>query len=277
MAHRYHYLNLLLSKHLSLPPGEYRLEDSGRQGLVCHFMGMQLASAFQPVFRADGRLAGHEALLRIDQGEHVAQSPVEAFATAEHSGRLVQFDRLVRTIHLLNHTRHAAEEELLFLKVHPRLLARVDHHGRTFEHILHYYSVPTSRVVIELNDSDGIPEAVLCHAIGNYRDMGYRIALDGLGTAYPVLVIGMQPDIVKLDGEAIRAAERSPVAASVLFELVGQLKDAGICVGIPGIETAGQLRLARQSGAGLVQGYQLGRPAFAASRKLANPPRQMDA
>lgn len=274
MAHRYHYLNLLLSKHLSLPPSEYRLADTGQQGLVCHFMGLQLASAFQPVFRTDGRIVGHEALLRTGLGEHVALAPVEAFAAAEHASRLVQFDRLVRTVHLLNHMRHAAEDELLFLTVHPRLLARVDHHGRTFERILHYYSVPPSRVVIELNGVDGIADGAMSQAIRNYREMGYRIAMDGIGITTTEQVIMMNPDIVKLEGATIRAAECSSVAATALIGLVGQLNDTGICVGITGIETAGQLQLARQSGAGLMQGFQLGRPAFATSRKPAGLPAQ---
>lgn len=85
----------------------------------------------------------------------------------------MQFDRLVRTLNLLNESSSFAEHELLFLNVHPRLLTSVSDHGRTFEQILHYYSLPTSRVVIEIKESAVDDVARLTEAVSNYRSLGY--------------------------------------------------------------------------------------------------------
>ncbi|OGS92801.1 MAG: diguanylate phosphodiesterase [Gallionellales bacterium GWA2_59_43] len=266
MAHQqYLYLKLLLRNNLFLDLDEYALDDIPRHGLVCSFMGMRLASVFQPIFRPDGKTVGHEALLRASFLEHDDVKPEAAFADALKENRLVQFDRLVRVVHLLNHARSFPEHELLFLNVHPQLLTSVGDHGRTFEQILHYYSVPTSRVVIEIRESEVEDEARLAEAIGNYRNLGYRIAVDDFGAAHfnPERVLRLRPDIVKLDGALIAAAEQASEAADSFKRLVAKFRDAGIQVAVEGIETERQLEIARKSGTDLLQGFQLARPEFA--------------
>jgi len=265
MAHQqYLYLKLLLRNNLFLDLDEYALDDTPRHGLVCSFMGMRLASAFQPIFRADGKVVGREALLRASLLEHGDVKPEAAFADALKENRLVQFDRLVRVVHLLNHARSFPEHELLFLNVHPQLLTSVGDHGRTFEQILHYYSVPTSRVVIEIRESEVEDETRLAEAIGNYRSLGYRIAVDDFGTAYSSLerVLRLRPNIIKLDGTLIAAAEQASNAVESFKPLVDRFHGADIQVAVEGIETARQLEIARKSGADLLQGFQLARPEF---------------
>lgn len=262
MSHQYLYLKLLLRNNLLLDLDEYALIDTKQHGLVCSFMDMRLSSAFQPVLRADGRIVGREALLRAVHTSRGQLSPEDAFAEAVKANRIVQFDRLVRIIHLMNHARGFSEHELLFLNVHPRLLANVSDHGRTFERILHYYSVPTSRVVIEIREQENQDQAVLALAVNNYRSLGYRIAVDNFGAAHSSLegVLQLQPDIVKLDRVLIQATEYSRSATASFNQLVDRLRSAGIQVVIEGIETDGQFDIAKRSGAGFLQGYYLGCP-----------------
>ena len=130
------YLRRLLRGNLSLNFDEFDFSQVEARGLVCHFLQSHLASAFQPIVDASGNVLGREALLRVSLLEHGELSPQAAFDDAAQADRLVQFDRLVRTIHLLNHSRSFSEDELLFLNVDPRLLSRVNDHGQTFEQIL---------------------------------------------------------------------------------------------------------------------------------------------
>ena len=263
MAHQpYQYLRLLLRNHLLLDLDEYNLIDAGREGLVCNFMGMRLASVFQPVLRADGKVVGREALLRASIPEHGELTPDAAFEVAVKTNRVVLFDRLVRTIHLLNHSNNFAGHELMFLNVHPRLLTSVSDHGRTFEQILHYYSVDTSRVVIEIKESEVKDAARLEEAVGNYRSLGYQIAIDNFGTAQSSLerMLKLQPDIVKLDGALIRAMEYTPSLTRIISGLVNKFHSNGAQVAITGIESARQLEIARQLRADLLQGHYLASP-----------------
>ena len=269
MSHQYLYLKLLLRNNLLLDLDEYALIDTKQQGLVCSFMDLKLTSAFQPVLRADGKVIGREALLRAGSLEHGELVPEAAFDEALEVNRVVQFDRLVRIIHLMNHARSFAEHELLFLNVHPRLLTSVNDHGRTFEQILHYYSVPTSQVVIEIKEIVNADDAVLTDAVSNYRSLGYRIAVDDFGGAHSSLerVLKLGPDIVKLDSALIQTTEHSRSTASSFNQLVETFQGSGIQVAVEGIETARQLEFARKSGADLLQGYHLARPEFVATTR----------
>ncbi len=269
MSHRYLYLKLLLRNLLQLEADECALLDTAQQGLVCSFMGMKLSSTFQPVLRSDGKPVGREALLCADSLSQGRLAPEAAFDEAIGSNRLVQFDRLVRVIHLLNHARAPAEHELLFLKVHPHLLASVSGHGRTFERILHYYSVPTSQVVIALRETADTHDEVLADAAENYRSLGYRIAVDNFGAAHSSLqrVLELKPDVVKLDGALIRSTEHSRCAATAFQGLVEHLRSAGIQVLAGGIESARQLEVARRSGAELLQGHHLAFPEHASAAR----------
>jgi len=257
-------LKLQLGIKLFLDLDEHALINTKRHGLVCDFMGLRLSSVFQPLLRADGKVLAQQALLRPSLLEFGELAPEDAFDQA------VQTDRLVRAIHLLNHARSFVADELLFLKVHPRLLSSVSNHGRVFEQILHYYSVPTSSVVIEIREAAVESDFHLAAAVQNYRSLGYRIGLSGFGTATSNLerVLDLQPDIVKLDGSLIQAAEHSHSAAASLKQLVARFHSADIQVTVEGIETARQLEIARNSGADLLQGYYLAQPEFAvATRK----------
>ena len=82
---------------------------------------------------------------------------------------------------MLNFKQIYAENGLLFLNVHPKLLISVTEHGKVFERILHANSVPTERVVIEIDEGLVEYDKQLSEAIDNYRDKGYKIALDHFG------------------------------------------------------------------------------------------------
>lgn len=274
-THPYHYLKLLLHSKLLLDLDEFDLINTKQQGLVCLFMGMRLSSTFQPVVRMNGKVVGRKAMLCASIYEHgdgklTPEGSFDyAFDYAMEAHRLVQFDRLVRTIHLLNYSNNFDEHEQLFLSVHPHLLTSVSDHGHTFEQILHYYSLPTSRVFIEIKESAVKDEVLLHKAVSNYRNLGYKIALEGFGTAHSGLerAINLHPDIVKLDSILIQNAENSDSVTSVLKQLIKEFQSTGIQVAIKGIETTRQLEIARKSGADLLQGSCLGRPQSSADAR----------
>lgn len=82
MAHQqYLYLKLLLRNNLLFDLDEYDLSGTVQhlgggtvwQGLVCSFMGVHLASAFQPVLRTDGKVAGRDAGADLLQGYYLGR------------------------------------------------------------------------------------------------------------------------------------------------------------------------------------------------------------
>lgn len=253
--YRYLRLMLVLRNSLLLNADEYTLTDTPQDGLVCHFMSMRLNSVFQPVLRADGTLLGHEALLRVTRQE-LPFAPEQAFNHAMTTNRLVQFDRLVRTIHLLNHARHYPESTRLFLNVHPYFVNQVGDHGRTFEKILQYHDLQTTHTVIEMQANNDFAQLTL--AIKNYRALGYCTALDNVDDSHFHHALLLKPDMVKLARQWIARATPSAQSRAVLISRINELHQAGIRVVVQGIETADQLALAQTTGAEYVQGFYVG-------------------
>lgn len=259
-------LRLQLKEALLLDLDDYGLVEQSTGEFNSTFLGVRLNSAFQPIYDIQhGELFGHEALLRPSLGGELSSTPEFAFTYAEQAGKLVPFDRVSRTLHVLNFRQIYAENGLLFLNVHPKLLIAVNAHGKVFERILHSNSVPTERVVIEIQEGLIEQEKQLTEAIDNYRDRGYRIAIDRFGSTQSHIdrLWKFAPDFVKLDLQLIQKAEQNIRVRKILPGLIKMIKDLGAQPVITGIETQTQLDIAIESGANLVQGFFLAKPVTA--------------
>lgn len=124
--------------------------------------------------------------------------------------------------------------------------------------------LPRENVVFEITESEdvGDPEH-LSNIVRYYREQGFRIALDDLGSGYSSLNLAhrLRPDFVRLDMELTRDVDTDPykaVIARKLLELAGGL---GIRTIVEGVETAGELAWIQKEGAGFVQGQLIARPS----------------
>lgn len=267
-------LRLQLKQALLLDLDDYGLAEQSTGEFNSTFLGVRLNSAFQPIYDIKaGDLYGHEALLRPSLGGELSSTPEFAFTYAEQAGKLVQFDRVSRTLHLLNFRQIYAENGLLFLNVHPKLLISVSAHGKVFEKILHSHSVPTDRVVIEIQESLIDQDKQLAEAILNYQDKGYRIAIDRFGSSHSHIdrLWKFAPDFVKLDLSLIQHAEQNNRVRKLLPGLIKMINDTGSQAIIIGVETQVQLNIAIESGANLVQGFFLAKPVTAKELQSSTP------
>lgn len=259
-------LRLQLKQSLLLDFDDYGLAEQFTGEFKSTFIGVHLNTAFQPIYDSEaGDLFGHEALLRPSLGNELASSPEFAFTYAKETGKLVEFDRVSRTLHVLNFRQLYAENGLLFLNVHPELLISVNEHGKVFERILHSNSVPTERVVIEIQEGLVEQEKQLTSAINNYRDRGYKIAIERFGSDQSHIdrLWKYSPDFVKLDLGLIQNAENNERVKKLLPGLVKIIKDLDAQPIVTGIETQAQLDIAIESGSTLFQGYFLAKPVTA--------------
>ena len=272
--HRLNALQNELRDLLSLNE-EYRLDVSGGD-VQAKFIGLHLSSVFQPIIElTDNTPLGFEALLRATDHKGNEISPPNAFRQAEVAERLVKFDRLCRTLHTLNFLNMGSGNGLLFLNVHPELLVAVNSHGKVFEQVLHQHHVSTHDVVIEIHESAVSEEKLLADAIANYRERGYKIAIDDFGKEHSNLerLWTLAPEYVKLDGNIIQQASFSPKLQRILPKLVEIIRELDAEVIVEGVETQEQLELAQHAGIHLVQGYLLGRPASALNWNDPQPKR----
>ena len=230
--------------------------------LVSTYLGFSLRSEFQEVRELSwNHVHGYEAHLRISKGE-ILIAPDTAFRLAGESDRLVCLDRIIRALHALSFRQLSPDGGMLFLKVHPQFLISVTKHGRVFEKILHAYSIPTHRVVIELQSADVAREAELYEALMNYRERGYKVAIDGVSLGYSSLdsLCSVTPDYVRFHRHFVQGAENNLRRRSIFEGLIKMIQDLGALPIVNGIESEALLRVALESGASLGQGALFGEP-----------------
>jgi EAL domain-containing protein (putative c-di-GMP-specific phosphodiesterase class I) len=180
---------------------------------------------------------------------------------------LVFLDRLCRTVHALNFLLQSKASKNggsdLYLNIHARHLLHVaSAHGQTFEEILRRCGLAPAQVVLEIQESAIEDSHRLGDAVANYRERGYRIAIDGFGREHSNFdrLWQLSPDIVKIDRSlVVRAAEDARVRR-VLPKVVEIAQELGGHTVAEGIETEAQLDVALEAGIDRVQGFLLAKP-----------------
>ncbi|WP_348944791.1 EAL domain-containing protein [Chitinibacter sp. FCG-7] len=259
------------SERLPVPPEiardwpESLFQVDSLRGILVKALGSTLASAFQPIFDRHNHHFADEALLRASVRDK-AISPPQAFASARQGNKLVAFDRLCRTLHVMNYSSYAQSNRLLFLNVHPELLVEISDHGAYFEHILSSLGFGPNQVVLELleNEAVAVDASAISRAVKNYRAKGYRIALDDFGHGMANLdrLWLLEPDFVKLDRHILALAAQQDKARQGYAKLVSLLHDAGSQVIAEGVETQTEKNIALDSGVDGLQGFFLARPNY---------------
>ncbi|HTJ93022.1 MAG TPA: bifunctional diguanylate cyclase/phosphodiesterase [Pararobbsia sp.] len=219
-----------------------------------------LLSHFQPLWSlSHQKQIGVEALLRGTDTQGSMLLPAALFAHRSPT-ELVEFDEHSHTCHLRNARLLLDESEWLFLNVVPSTFVREGYEIELVRRVCEAGLAP-SDVVLELLESDDIGPDELSLAAGRYRDHGFLIAVDDFGAGYSNLdrLLRIQPDFVKLDGELIRARNRSS-GRPLLRDLVALLHRADMLVIVEGIETTEELILAIEAKVDFAQGFLLGRP-----------------
>ena len=98
----------------------------------------------------------------------------------------------------------------------------------------------------------------MCHSIlQEIRSRGVKLAVDDLGSGYSNLkyISDLKPDVVKLDRGLIEGLTKGTRLYRLVTAIVNLCVDMGALVVAEGIETAGELHAAIDSGAHFGQGF----------------------
>ncbi|HEY2020972.1 bifunctional diguanylate cyclase/phosphodiesterase [Paraburkholderia sp.] len=222
-----------------------------------------LISHFQPLYSlSHQKQVGFEALLRGEHDDGTLVPPVVMFAPkpSRDEGAL---DRASHAVHLDNARRALPADAWLFLNILPATFI-ADGYADQLTKIVRAAGLEPERVILEILESHGGSVDDMSRAAALYRQHGFLIAVDDFGAGQSNLdrLLRIRPDIVKLDGELIRATTHR-TEQPILPKLVSLLHQAGMLVVVEGVETAEELILAVESNVDFAQGYLLGRPASA--------------
>ncbi len=227
-----------------------------------------LQPVYQPIISVkDHRIFAYESLIRGPEGSPL-QYPMELFAAAGQEGRLEDLERACRAVCI----RGAASLNLdgfLFLNTLPQFFSDPDFpHHEIIRHV-ETAGLNPSKLVIEITEQHPVLDYdVMRVAVGRYRAMGFRIALDDLGAGYAGLRqwSELRPDFVKIDRHFVSNIHNDAAKRQFVHSIceISHILDCEVVA--EGIEQEDEYDVIRSLGVHYAQGYHFARP-------LVNPVR----
>lgn len=139
---------------------------------------------------------------------------------------------------------------------------------RELDRILGEAEVDPQLLILEITEDATIHfDQESIRRFAQLRKMGIRVHLDDFGTGYSSLsyLHRLQFDAVKIDRSFINRLERGGENHQIVQAMTDLVHNLGMEVVVEGVETAGQLALARELGCEYAQGYYFCRPLDADS------------
>ena len=216
--------------------------------------------AFQPIVNiSNGQVFAYEALVRGVAGEGAG-----AILSLVNEGNRYAFDQQCRVKAIELAAANAPAEAKLSINFMPNAVyeprACIKLTLATAERV----GFPLDNIIFEFTESEKIDTTHLLNILRTYKDIGFKTAIDdfGAGHAGLNLLATFQPDIVKLDMDLIRGIDTNRAKRVVVTHTLAMLSEFGIATICEGVETAEEMKVLRDLGVDLIQGYLLARPAF---------------
>ena len=225
----------------------------------------RLNSAFQPIFPINDLTTpyGHECLLRGVAPDGSEISPGVLFGAAHSATLLFQLDRAARAANVRN-AHQAKVDGNLFINFTPSSIYDPDFCLRSTIDVVEECGLDRNNVIFEVIETEKIRStAHLGTILRSYRDSGFRVALDDIGSGYSTLNMlpDLRPDIIKIDRELIDHVDHDSYKQAIVSKLIDLAKQLGIEVVAEGIERQEELEFLAEHKVDYVQGFLLGRPS----------------
>lgn len=224
----------------------------------------QLHMVYQPkVSVHDGSLTRVEALVRWEDEKHGLVNPAEFVALAERHGLIDTLTQWgLRTI-LRQWLDWKAEgiDTCIAFNISALSLDQLDFPDLV-ERLCAGLGVPLDRLVMELTEGSTQPLIKLMDTLTRFRIKGIGLAIDDFGTGYSSLMLLRQLPFteVKIDRVFVSDIDRSRDSRLIVAAIVDLARGLGITATAEGVETIEQLRIVRDLGCDLVQGYFISPP-----------------
>ena len=221
---------------------------------------------YQPRIDLKNRtLVGAEALVRWRDPEHGLQEPGSFIAVAEDTGLIVPIGEMVLREACRAAVQWTAEglgEPVVSVNLSPR-----EFRGRSLLPMVSQALVDSGldaeRLQIEITEASLMRDGAKAEQVlSGLHAMGVKIALDNFGTGYSSLsnLRRFPVDIIKIDGQFVRAGPSDPADCKIVAALTSLARGLGLHVVAEGVETQEQLSFVSDCGCNEAQGFLLGRP-----------------
>ncbi|HHP7229481.1 MAG TPA: EAL domain-containing protein, partial [Xenococcaceae cyanobacterium] len=233
--------------------------------LVEMLTAARITSHFQPIvsIQDTSQIYGYESLLRGIDAQGNLVSPGAILDVATDSGLLPQVDRAARLSAIAQASKHQIQERI-FINFAPTAVYDPVFCLRTTVEAIQQANITPDRIVFEVVESNHPQDlSHLKNVLHYYRDAGFLVALDDLGSGYSSLNLlhQLRPDFLKLDMELTRNVHQDTYKALItekILEIAHQLEIKTVAEGIECLE---ELHWLQQRGATFAQGYLIAKPS----------------
>ncbi|MEI6067470.1 MAG: hypothetical protein WCP96_09035 [Methylococcaceae bacterium] len=267
LQHLVEYFNDRLGREYRSSFRPFVLEEGKVSGL---FGPIRINSFFAPLRQTlkPTEIVGYKAQITVvpNKTQHLYANEIENLLAnnsvqAADFESIINFDRLSRTVHMLNYLTLAHLQETLFLEVDPRhILGIKQDHGAYFEDVIAQCGLQTKNVVIVLAVSSQYARYFqeLLNGLDNYRRRGYQIALkfDYLGQESEAfdLIAKISPNYVSTSARNLEDQEHNETLLAKLQQLKAQVTSVGGQSILQQVDEKKSDLLARNTGFELVEG-----------------------
>jgi EAL domain-containing protein (putative c-di-GMP-specific phosphodiesterase class I) len=234
------------------------------EGFERALINQRLHMVYQPkVSLKDGKLIRVEALVRWDDPKFGTVAPSRFVPLAEKHGLIEELTLwgLRTTLRQWLKWRRQGIDTCIAFNISALNLEQLDFPDLV-ERMCRALKVPTDRLVLELTEGATQPLIKLMDTLTRCRIKGIGLAIDDFGTGYSSLSQLRQLPFteVKIDREFVSDAVRARDSRLIIQSIVELAHALGLSATAEGIETVEQLRLVRELGCDVGQGYLLSQP-----------------
>ena len=224
----------------------------------------RLHMRYQPkISLADGSLRRVEALVRWDDEKLGQVEPSRFVPLAERHGLIDQLTQwgLRTTLRQWLKWRKQGLDTCLAVNISALSLQHLDFPDLV-ERMCRGLKVPTDRLVLELTEGATQPLIKLMDTLTRFRIKGIGLAIDDFGTGYSSLMQLRQLPFteVKIDRLFVEDATVSKDSRLIVKTMIDLAHGLGLSATAEGVETQEQLRLLRELGCDVAQGYLIAAP-----------------
>jgi EAL domain-containing protein (putative c-di-GMP-specific phosphodiesterase class I) len=227
----------------------------------------QLVMHYQPIVRLDnGAVEGVEALVRWQHPERGLLAPDAFLRIAEETGQIIPITRWLLRETTACAARWAADGFPLRMSVN---VSARHFAGETLvrdvRSALRESGLPPDQLILELTETSLAEDPNRAEdQLSVLRSYGVRVAIDDFGTGWSSLaqLFALPIGTLKIDRSLLAAAEQAVAGetGAILAAIVGLTRTLGLRSVAEGVETVEHLRMVRNAGCDLAQGYLLGLP-----------------
>jgi diguanylate cyclase (GGDEF)-like protein/PAS domain S-box-containing protein len=239
----------------------------------------ELRLSYQPIVPlAGGRAVGCEALLRWHPGNAEGATieqllPATFLPRASESELILQIGEWVldTACAQADAWRRAGVAIPVSVNVSERELTELDLAARV-SRSLAKLRLPGAALCLEVSEHTVVRDIDRAkEALAGVRRLGVATALDNFGVGESSLSLprSLPLDMIKLDRSVIETFERDRKSRAMVAATIALAKESGLKAVAVGIETSGQLAVARELGCTVGQGFFLHRPDVAGHVRLA--------